>query len=81
MTSENRVSSEAWLRSLQADGSRITAPRRAVVETLIESEYVLNPLEIYAQAKEKYPRLGLVTVYRTLEKLENLGLVERVPPT
>ncbi len=78
MTSENRVSSEAWLRSLQADGSRITAPRRAVVETLIESEYVLNPLEIYAQAKEKYPRLGLVTVYRTLEKLENLGLVERV---
>jgi Fe2+ or Zn2+ uptake regulation protein len=25
-----------------------------------------------------YPRLGLVTVYRTLEKLEALGLVQRV---
>ncbi len=78
MISQNTVSSEDWLRSLQADGSRITAPRRAVVETLVESEYVLNPLEIFARARERHPGLGLVTVYRTLEKLEALGLVERV---
>ena len=78
MTSENTVSKEDWFRSLQADGCRITAPRRAVVETLVESEYVLNPLEIFAQARIRYPKLGLVTVYRTLDTLENLGLVERV---
>ncbi len=78
MTSENWATGEDWLHALQADGCRITAPRRAVVETLVESQYVLNPLEIFTQAKERYPRLGLVTVYRTLEKLENLGLVERV---
>jgi Fe2+ or Zn2+ uptake regulation protein len=78
MSSEKKVSGEDWFQSLQADGLRITAPRRAVVETLVESEYVLNPLEIFSQARKRYPKLGLVTVYRTLDKLENLGLVERV---
>lgn len=29
-------------------------------------------------ARKRYPRLGLVTVYRTIEKLEELGLLQRV---
>lgn len=67
-----------WLEALQAHGYRLTEPRRAVVETIAASERLLNPQEVYALARRRYPRLGLVTVYRTVEKLEELGLIQRV---
>lgn len=67
-----------WLECLQENGYRLTAPRRAVVETVSNSKHVLSPITIYEMARERYPKLGLVTVYRTLEKLEELGLIQRV---
>lgn len=69
---------DQWLECLQANGYRLTAPRQAVVEVLASSQYILSPQDVYAQARERYPRLGLVTVYRTVEKLEELGLLQRV---
>lgn len=68
----------SWLERLQQNGYRITAPRRAVVETIASSPFVLNPLEVFEQARQRYPKLGLVTVYRTLDKLEEMGLLQRV---
>jgi Fur family ferric uptake transcriptional regulator len=38
-------------------------------------------VEVYDRARAASPRLGLVTVYRTLEKLEELGLIQRVHQT
>jgi len=67
-----------WLERLQASGYRLTASRRAVVETVAENIFALDPTEIFIAARRLSPRLGLVTVYRTLEKLEQLGLVQRV---
>jgi Fe2+ or Zn2+ uptake regulation protein len=49
-----------------------------VVETLANSQRALNATEIYDLAREQYPSLGLVSVYRTLEKLEELELIQRV---
>lgn len=76
--SVNNHTIENWLLRLQDNGYRVTAPRRAVVETIASSPRVLNPLDVYEQARQRYPKLGLVTVYRTLEKLEDLGLIQRV---
>ncbi len=70
--------SETWLTQLQAEGGRVTAPRRAVVEILAEADRALDPAEVYTRARRHYPAIGLVTVYRTLEKLESLRLIERV---
>jgi len=67
-----------WLARLQQAGYRLTAPRRAVVETIACSQHVLEPQTLFARARKRYPRLGLVTVYRTLEKLEDLGLIQRI---
>jgi len=67
-----------WLESLQGHGYRLTAPRRAVVETIAGSCHVLSPFEIFESARVRYPKLGLVTVYRTLDKLDELGLIQRV---
>ncbi len=78
--SSNPCSEQAtdWLACLQESGYRITRPRRAVIDVLAESDRALNATEIYEQAREQYESLGLVSVYRTLEKLEELDLIQRV---
>lgn len=70
-----------WFEIIQKSGCRLTAPRRAVVETLVWSLQALTPMEVYDAARKNCPGLGLVSVYRTLEKLEELGLVQRVHQT
>jgi Fur family ferric uptake transcriptional regulator len=67
-----------WLEALQASGYRLTAPRRAIVELLTAAPRALSPIQVFDRARRFYPGLGLVTVYRTLEKLEDLGLLQRV---
>lgn len=69
---------DQWLQALQNDGCRITHSRKVIVNLLIQSDRALGPIEIYDLARKEYPALGLVTVYRTLEKLEELGLIQRV---
>ena len=72
------MSTELWLTQLHENGYRLTEARRAVVETVAESTRAITPLEVYDAARNHYPALGLVSVYRTLEKLEDLQLVQRV---
>jgi Fe2+ or Zn2+ uptake regulation protein len=69
---------QTWLQVVQEKGFRLTEPLRAIVAVLAKSERALDPVEIFDQARDEYSRLGLVTVYRTLEKLEHLGLIQRV---
>ena len=72
------MSPESWLTELRDNGCRLTGARRAVVNTIVRSRRALTPLEVYDAARKRYRRLGLVSVYRTLEKLEELRLVQRV---
>lgn len=69
---------EDWLTQLQDNGYRLTEARRAVVETVQSSNHAMTPVEVYDAARAQHPALGLVTVYRTLEKLEELRLIQRV---
>ncbi len=77
-TSQKISLSETWAACLQENGYRLTAPRRAIVEILASSSRALGALQLYDLGRKNYPRLGLVTVYRTLEKLEQLGLIQRL---
>lgn len=72
------MSADTWLSQLQENGYRLTEARRAVVETVQNSMRALSPVEVFDTARKKYPTLGLVSVYRTLEKLEELHLIQRV---
>lgn len=67
-----------WLEQLESSGCRITAARRLIVEILIRSQCGLEPVSLYEQCRKRDPKIGLVTVYRTLERLEKLGLIQRV---
>lgn len=72
---------ERWLTLLEEKGGRLTGPRRVIVELLVNSDRALSPVDVFDKARSTYPKLGLVTVYRTLEILNELGLVERVHQT
>lgn len=67
-----------WLEKLQSNGYRLTESRRTVVEIIAVSQRALSPLEVYELARSQITSIGLVTVYRTLEKLEELKLIQRV---
>ncbi len=68
----------SWLKLLGDSGYRLTRPRIAVVQTLTQTNHALNPTQIFFKAHQQCNSLGLVTVYRTLEKLEELHLIQRV---
>ncbi len=63
---------------LAANGYRMTAPRRVVAQVLQETTTPLVPQEIHARGLLRHAQLGLVTVYRTLELFQELGVIHRV---
>jgi Fur family ferric uptake transcriptional regulator len=66
------------VQQLSQAGYRITQPRRAVIRALLEDESYASPSEVLERAKLYYPTIGLVTVYRTLDLLSELGFVRRI---
>ena len=67
------ISIEGIQKKLQEEGFKLTLQRQATVEILLEHlNELLTAEEIYMFVKEKYPDIGLATVYRTLEILTDL---------
>lgn len=69
---------QTWMRTLQENGYRLTQPRLAVIKILSDSDRALEASTIFELARIGYASLSLVSVYRTLEKMEELGLITRV---
>ena len=59
-------------------GLKLTPQRKVILEVIASSRRSLNPMEVYREAKKLLPRIGLVTVYRTLGLLAEMGLLKRV---
>jgi Fur family ferric uptake transcriptional regulator len=66
--------SERAVHALSAAGLRSGGGRRQVVELLGEQACAMTALEI----DRRLPGVGRATVYRALEQLEELGLIQRV---
>lgn len=66
--------SQAWDDTLRASGYRVTPQRQLVLEAVTRLEHA-SPEEIYASVKQTAVGVNLSTVYRTLELLEQVGLV------
>ena len=62
--------------ALNVTGLRATSQRALILEIIRRRH--LDADEIYRQARAKQPRLSLSTVYRTLQVLKKLGLVEEL---
>ena len=63
---------------LSAQGYKLTRQRKAVVEVVTQTHTRLSAADVFTQAQRVCPDLGLTTVYRTLEILEQMGVIRRV---
>jgi len=59
-------------------GYRLTPQRMMVVDALHDADKHVSADEIYDRVKAKYPYANISTVYRTLELLKELGLVNEI---
>ena len=77
MNSKNKTK-KANYSAMKANGMRVTNQRRLIIEIIQQGEGHLDADEIYRRTREREPRLSLSTVYRTLQKLKKLGLIEEL---
>jgi Fur family ferric uptake transcriptional regulator len=72
----NIVDIEQFKKQLKDRGYKLTPQRRAVLDIIIENEGKhLSTEEIYDLVKSDCPEIGLATVYRTLQLLEEMNLI------
>lgn len=62
------------IKRLRAAGKRVT-PERELLVRIVDRNPHLDAAEIYRIAKTRQPRIGLATVYRTLNLLDDLGVI------
>ncbi|MDQ1510481.1 MAG: Fur family transcriptional regulator, ferric uptake regulator, partial [Actinomycetota bacterium] len=70
------TTADEMLDQLREKGGRVTTARRLVVSTLIGATNHVTAEELAASIQEQHPEVHLSTVYRTLDSLEKLGIVE-----
>lgn len=74
---EERI--EKIKQQLQSQAYKLTPQREATVRVLLENEEDhLSAEDVYMLVKTKAPEIGLATVYRTLELLSELHVVEKM---
>jgi Fe2+ or Zn2+ uptake regulation protein len=66
------------LRNLQAQGYKVTKPRKQVFEVLEGAQRPLSPYEIQRLLKEKDKYLNHVTIYRILDLFCRLNLAHKM---
>jgi len=68
------------LEQFRAAGGRVTSPRRAIVEVLLggDSHEHLTADEVSVWVRRNNPEIAVSTVYRSLDALEGLGVIEHV---
>jgi Fur family ferric uptake transcriptional regulator len=58
-------------------GISLTSQRRLIAETLLSSSKHLGAEELFYLVHKKNPRIGLATVYRTLQIMRENGIIEK----
>ncbi|MGJ9456881.1 Fur family transcriptional regulator [Oceanobacillus sp. CF4.6] len=74
---EHRI--EHIKKQLHAHSYKLTPQREATVRVLLEREEDhLSAEDVYLLVKERSPEIGLATVYRTLELLSELKILDKI---
>lgn len=63
-----------WDDTLRASGYRVTPQRQLILEAVARLDHA-TPEDIYAEVRQTARGVNVSTIYRTLELLEQLGLV------
>ena len=63
---------------LREEGHKSSGPRSAVLDSIGRQSCVVSAQDIADELKRRKQKVGIATVYRTLEVLEELKLVQRL---
>lgn len=64
------------LQKLRKKGCRFTKQRQRLLDVILQEECA-SCKEIYYKAREENIRIGMATVYRTVNLLEEIGAINR----
>lgn len=70
------LNKEDIIAELKNRGFRLTEQRKIIVEIIVDEEYTCCK-EVYFLAHKKDPSIGIATVYRMINLLEELGAISR----
>jgi Fur family transcriptional regulator, ferric uptake regulator len=70
-----QAQADAVLDLLRSRGLRMTPQRRAIVAEIMSSKGHINPAAVARRVRERVPGVNPSTVYRTLDLLEELGVL------
>lgn len=73
-----QVDRRSLLEELTSKGNRLTAQRRVLIEAMQEAKEHLDVSSLLSLARKREPGIDRATVYRTIEKLKRLGLVDEL---
>src|SRR5271155_639535 len=68
----------ALLHEVEAKGVRVTAQRRALIETIQQADSHLDAATLLSRARQRDPNIDRATVYRTLDLLKRLGMIDEL---
>lgn len=66
------------LKRLEKEGYRPTAPRRVVLEEILSRTAPFTSTELWETIQSNAPRIGRATVFRTLDLLSRVGILQRI---
>ncbi len=67
---------ERIIREMRSRGCRITEQRRILIEIILKNEYHCSK-EIYYEALKQDSSIGMATVYRTINVLQDMGILKK----
>jgi Fur family peroxide stress response transcriptional regulator len=76
--SEN--SDKDFIAILRQHGLQVTYQRLAIYQALYHAKDHPSAEEIYQQVRKRFPMISLGTVYKTLERFHEVGLIQKVSP-
>jgi len=77
MQSRFRYGQQWWKGRLKGGGYRVTLARELILKVLATTTKHLSAEEIYMKVHSIYPQIGLATVYRTLDILTNMRIIQK----
>jgi Fur family ferric uptake transcriptional regulator len=72
------VDSGGIVRRLISSGHRVTSPRLAIVESVAPRRDHFSAQEVWSELRQADATIGRATVFRTLDLLADLGVVDRL---
>lgn len=72
----NSIQKEEIMKRLRKNGCRITKQRQLLIDIILENDCSCCK-EIYYIASKQMPEIGIATIYRTINSLEEVGAIRR----